>query len=122
MSDVTIVKIKDFTDWVKAQPDERPVDMGNNYLNDRCGCAMVQYGQEVLKLEGGKLGCGTACWQMNCDSHSGRFVALFEGLFIDENNRVQRIDPEKFSIGIFSIFPEVGYDEQTTFGELKKYL
>lgn len=32
-------------DFVRSQPDDKLVDMRQNYYNDSCGCLMVQYGK-----------------------------------------------------------------------------
>jgi hypothetical protein len=49
----------DFCNWVLAQPDDRKVNMGHTKGTDDCGCLMVQYGLEVLKITPHLISCGT---------------------------------------------------------------
>jgi len=61
----TVVTRQQIIDFVNAQPDERPVDM-RECINSEpfCGCVMIHYGREVLKLFSSKdfFGCGVAQW------------------------------------------------------------
>lgn len=57
-----IVKEEDLLEFVMRQPDNRRVNMDNNVSDDACGCVMVDYGREVLKLE--KFGCGFSAWEV----------------------------------------------------------
>lgn len=39
---------KDFFDWIKQQPDDRPVNMNQNLIvHEGCGCLLVQYGKHL---------------------------------------------------------------------------
>jgi hypothetical protein len=42
----TIVTLKELTEWILQQDDDRPVNMGEIRPSDPCGCVMVQYGKE----------------------------------------------------------------------------
>ena len=45
---------KDFFDWIKQQPDDRPVNMNQNLIvYEGCGCLLVQYGKHLnLRFDG----------------------------------------------------------------------
>jgi len=45
------VKVEDFKQWVMSQPDDKKVDMLESDSTYPCGCTMVQYGKEVLKID-----------------------------------------------------------------------
>ena len=93
---VKIVTAQEIRDYVLAQPDDRPIDNYNPNSEDGCGCVMVNYGRDILKLK--KFGCGFQSW-------TGE----------------KRITLE---IGIDEIFEAMGWNgfcEAKTFGELKKY-
>lgn len=67
---ITVTK-ESFQDWIRKQPDERPVDMGQNYCDEPCGCVMVHYGKD----KGWKFrGCGTKSWCVE----DGEDIAEFE--------------------------------------------
>lgn len=36
---------QEFFDWIKAQPDERPVAMKESKASSPCGCLLVQFGK-----------------------------------------------------------------------------
>lgn len=42
---------QEIVDFIKAQPDDRPVRMGQCESSNSCGCIMVHYGREVLHIE-----------------------------------------------------------------------
>jgi len=45
---------KDFFEWIKQQPDNRPVNMHQNLIvHEGCGCLLVQYGKHLdLRFDG----------------------------------------------------------------------
>lgn len=38
---------KDFFDWIRQQPDDKPVNMREASNKDPCGCLLVQYGRHL---------------------------------------------------------------------------
>lgn len=35
-----------FSDWIRSQPDDRPINMLESYELSSCGCIMIQYARE----------------------------------------------------------------------------
>lgn len=56
----TVTK-QELIDFVDAQPDDRPVDFNQFYSIEDCGCLMVHFGKEVLKLKG-RFSCDNTRW------------------------------------------------------------
>lgn len=56
-----IVTKQELIDFVDAQPDDRPVDFNQFYSIEDCGCLMVHFGKEVLKLKG-RFSCDNTRW------------------------------------------------------------
>lgn len=54
------VTIKEFHAFIKAQPDDRPIDMGENRDDHPCGCVMVHYGRKYFP--GQFISCGFYTW------------------------------------------------------------
>lgn len=88
MQVVTKEQMKSFID---AQPDDKPVDMGNNWVNDRCGCVMVQYG-----LENGieSNGCGYNSW--NCPNKQHAELKDCNNIFVWFDDDVTRLEETTF--------------------------
>ena len=95
-----IVTVKQLHDYVLAQPDDKPVRNGENDANDECGCVMVQYANDVLKLPK-NYACGFNNW--NNKGENIEFARIQGG------TRIHRI----FSL-TFTQFCDI-----KTFGELK---
>jgi hypothetical protein len=100
---MTIVTKKKFQDWIKRQPDDRPVDMSHFWKSDRCGCAMVQFGQDghipFWKEDGRR--CGAHNW---ADVHRATHAEFEDNLMISD------------------IIQGGGFNKSKTFGALKKTL
>lgn len=101
-----IVRIEDFKAWIRKQPDDRPVNMGQcNNWSGACGCAMVQYGREHDLFGGNDIGgCGYDCWSYGTGDES--LCHEFENNMTIKN----LFDPDK------------GWRNHTTFGQLKDAL
>lgn len=48
---------QDLIEFINKQPDERPINMRESASSHDCGCLLVQYGRDELKLPG-VWGCG----------------------------------------------------------------
>ena len=56
------VKKQEIKEFVFAQPDDRKVDMGQNYPRESCGCVLVHYGKhQEWKFDS----CGFNTWCRN---------------------------------------------------------
>lgn len=63
---------KEMIDFIMAQPRDRPLNMYDNYANDKCGCVMVHYGQE----KGFDFhGCGCNAWEKLDKANNSIIVA-----------------------------------------------
>lgn len=94
-----IVETKDILEFVMAQPDDRPVDMGNNVANAKCGCVMIDYGREVLGFE--EFACGYSAWEK-----------------VDSDNRhIAKIKGEQ---SIFDLLNISAHRSVKTYGEIKQ--
>jgi len=62
---MTTVTRQQIIDFVRAQPNDRPVNMDENSNNETgCGCVMIHYGREILKLSQNDFeGCGCTVWE-----------------------------------------------------------
>ena len=59
---ITVTK-QQIVDFINAQPASRRVNMSQNYSYESCGCVMVHYGKDVLKLD--NFGCGFNRWHIS---------------------------------------------------------
>lgn len=91
-----IVEISDFLEWIKTKPDDHQFRMFQTEGKSSCGCLMVQYAREVLKLPDDLIACGY--------------------MFFDRTQTI-RLEEE-----ISSVFPPTYWHTISTFGELKKIL
>ena len=58
-----IVTKQELIDFVDAQPDDRPVNFQQFYSTEDCGCLMIHFGKEVLKLNG-RFSCDNTRWMV----------------------------------------------------------
>lgn len=85
-----LISRKEFVDWIMEQPDDRPVDMGSSFSSDTsCGCLMVQYGREVLRMNN-YFSCGFSRFIARADDED----AVFDGFSISDI--VPLLDGESF--------------------------
>ena len=93
------ITMKEMREYILSQPDEKPVNMKVNHSpvgSEQCGCLMVQYAHEVLKLD-----------DVNCGMNS-------------IHNRRGKQAHVDFNMGRLI---DMGFTNHSkTFGELKKYL
>jgi hypothetical protein len=82
MEEKQIVLWDDLLAFIKAQPDDRPVNMEHFRSGSSCGCVMVHYGKEVLRLEG-EFRTTLNCWENNINWHT-----LAVGVIKEEGIRV----------------------------------
>lgn len=68
-----IITNKQFLEFIRAQPADRPLDFMHNRTEHDCGCPMVHLGREVLGLD--KFACGSDKW---FDALTSRTLAEFE--------------------------------------------
>jgi hypothetical protein len=105
MKKIILVDKKGFIDWIKAQPDDRPMDMaGSSNTDRRCKCPMVQYAEEnfpkgVLPEE---WACGYSVWEDQGIINDAVFAKFKDGKQIDHFIKSGVLNDSK------------------TFGELKK--
>ena len=71
-----IVTREEFIQWIKEQPDDRLVDMGEFTSAYKCGCVMVQYGREKIP-QYDNFYCGSSYWW-----NGGNDIAVFDGFSI----------------------------------------
>lgn len=102
---ITVTK-KEFTDWIKAQPDDKPMDIGGSHSEAECGCPMVQYANEMFPKEvlPEKWGCGFARWVPESSPDAKAFASFEKGKVID------------------SFIKDGIFNRSKTFGALKKSL
>jgi hypothetical protein len=79
---ITVTK-QQIVDFINVQPASRPVNMRQNYSRDLCGCIMVHYGKEVLKID--DFGCGYNDWS---DAIGNEHYAKI----VDEENDITIVD------------------------------
>ena len=63
------ITMKEMREYILSQPDEKPINMKVNHTpvgDEQCGCLMVQYAHEVLKMN--DVNCG---W-CSINNHSGK--------------------------------------------------
>lgn len=82
MPNFQTVSNKDFFNWIFAQNDDKPVVMIENDFDTECGCLMVQYGKEVLKIK--FSGCGYREWCDDDLEYIDSTVARFRDFCIDK--------------------------------------
>ena len=63
---------KEMIDFIMAQPRDRPLNMYDNYTDDKCGCVMVHYGQaKGFEFDG----CGYNEWEKEYEDDNPIVVA-----------------------------------------------
>lgn len=98
-----LISEQELIDFIKSQPDDRKIDMGDNRSNDPCGCLMVQYMWNIGETR--KFGCGTKTVELYLSEYT---------------------DPDERTIAEFHYDIPFGWTAgvpcQTTYSELKKHL
>lgn len=51
IKEIKTITEQEIIDFIKSQPDDRKLNLVDNYSGDPCGCVMVQYGKDVLKIQ-----------------------------------------------------------------------
>ena len=100
---ITVSK-QQFQDWIKAQPDDRKVDMAQCYRHEPCGCVMVQFGEDngFQQFEH----CGGTEWS-----------------FRDVTRQAHRVIEAKLDgFHLRDVIKGGFFNENLTYGELKKDL
>lgn len=91
-----IITKQEIIDFIKSQPDDRPVNMRQMVSTDSCGCFMVHYGKEVLEIK-------------------RPFFCGFQDFF----NTHYSLEESIFDIVKYNT---IGASEFKTYGEFKKHL
>lgn len=86
--------------YIKSQPPEKPVNMSQTSDSEDCGCIMVQYAKEKLKLK--NFGCG------------------FQS--IAYNSKTGKEMERNLEFDIRSILPMHLWWETNTFGDIQKLI
>lgn len=89
---------QEILDFISKQPDDRPINFRENYSDESCGCVMIHYGKDVLKM--GDFSCGY-------------------DTFHDKKSEVYRLENDIF---LMLGMKYSNLDEIKTYGQLKQHL
>ena len=108
MSEVKDITEQEIIDFIKSQPDDRKVDFVDNLSHDKCGCVMVHYGRDVLKLK------DFACSYLTIESY-------LDQSYLDQDlSNVTEASLEKNIKEIVGL--ETWLRQPETYGELKQLM
>ena len=92
-----LIKIEEFLEWVKSQPDDREVNLRDSHSTDQCGCVMIHYAFAFFPPKEYKIICSLSVWEAIGFDGTGfvhRSIAMFE-----DDKTIDEIIPFSFGLG-----------------------